>query len=392
MRSSLFDGDGADDTAVMDQFSEQTPVPMAEPEVAAPEPPEAEPTPEPAGDPEPEPEIGTVDDMLVVDLADTPIQTSHVELIRDESFNFGEELKKQTTAVRLKTSRWGVRKSLTDDQICEVAEEFSAERDTISATKLLIDTKDPRYKAVTSCLGRARAYWVTMTVPYPDEGIRLLRTDRIDEFEGGITYIINELKQAVFELDQAFHEIKERERVRLGELYNSDDYPKSIAGMFKISYEYPSVEPSVHLGDLHPELYAREQERIMARFDEAVKLAEEAFTQELTKAIDHLIDCLAGDVDGKRKNFKASSVNKFQTFAERFKSLNIGSSAELESVVDKVNRIIGGVDPKAIKKSDALRDHIKDEMAKLKDEFKHLLVERPKRRFQLDQVDEVGDE
>jgi hypothetical protein len=48
------------------------------------------------------------------------------------------------------------------------------------------------------------------------------------------------------------------------------------------------VEPLHHLRELNPEIYAAEQARVAARFDEAVRLAEEAFTSELARLVSHL--------------------------------------------------------------------------------------------------------
>ena len=82
-------------------------------------------------------------------------------------------------------------------------------------------------------------------------------------------------------MDRHYAELKSAARDRLGSLYNPADYPASLTGLFQVSWDFPSVEPPDYLQELNPELYRQECERVAARFDEAVRLAEQAFIEEL---------------------------------------------------------------------------------------------------------------
>ena len=50
------------------------------------------------------------------------------------------------------------------------------------------------------------------------------------------------------------------------------------------------------------------------RFDEAVRLTEAAFTEELAKLVDHLAEKISGTDDGKPKVFRDSAVENMQQF------------------------------------------------------------------------------
>jgi hypothetical protein len=52
----------------------------------------------------------------------------------------------------------------------------------LSAGKKLIDTNHPAYKAVTAIRGKVQSYWKSLSLPYPEPGVRLIRQDKIDEF------------------------------------------------------------------------------------------------------------------------------------------------------------------------------------------------------------------
>ena len=158
-------------------------------------------------------------------------------------------------AVRVCISWFGVRKSLTVEQKQEAAELFGAEAKSLSAAKKLLNTEHPAFKAATAVKGKVKAYWKSLTLPYPEAGIRLIRQDRIDSFAAQMGEFQEELAEAVETLNRRYGELKASARQRLGSLYNSDDYPASLIGLFSIDFEFPSVEPPSYLQALNPELY-----------------------------------------------------------------------------------------------------------------------------------------
>ena len=94
-----------------------------------------------------------------------------------------------------------------------------------------------------------------------------------------------------------------------------------------MAWDFPSVEPPDYLRQLSPALYEQERARVAARFDEAVRLAEEAFTAELAKLVSHLTERLTGQDDGKPKVFRDSAVENLNEFFSRFRTLSVHSDA-----------------------------------------------------------------
>jgi len=54
-------------------------------------------------------------------------------------------------------------------------------------------------------------------------------------------------------LDEHYAELKDAARERLGSLYNPADYPESLQGLFRIDYDFLSVDPPDYLEQLNPE-------------------------------------------------------------------------------------------------------------------------------------------
>ena len=301
-----------------------------------------------------------------------------------QDLDFAQRLRAETTAVRLRKSRWGVTKSLDKRQKQMAADPFGAAGDKISASKKLVDTKHERFRAVTAIFGNAGNYWQSVTVPFPEDGIRLIRTELVGEFDARISAYQSELDGAVAGLDAAYDQLRRQAQHDLGGLFNPSDYPGSLAGLFSITVEYPSVEPDQRLRQLNPALYEREQRRIAERFDEAVRLAEEAFLSELSDLVDHLCERITGDADGQPKRFKDSAVGNLVSFFQRFRQLNIGSNESLDALVEQAQSAVQGVTAQRLRDSEGLRRSVRSMLSNVAGRIDEMMVDRPRRAISLD--------
>ena len=298
------------------------------------------------------------------------------------STSASNRLRSTMAAARLSFNWLGVRKSLSSSQKDQAANSFGAEGKFLSAGKKLLDTSHPAFKAVTAIRGQTVAYWKGVSLPFPEPGIRLIRQAAISDFDQQIAVFHEELDAAVFELDRHYDELRSAARNRLGDLFNPDDYPPSLIGLFAIEHDYPSVEPPDYLRQLNPELYEQECQRVQSRFDEAVQLAEQAFLSELTQMVEHLTERLSGRQDGKPKVFRDTAVTNLTEFFDRFRSLNIRSNEQLDELVEHAQHVITGVDPQQLRNSQALREQVASQMTVIQSGLDQLLVDRPRRNIQ----------
>jgi len=165
----------------------------------------------------------------------------------------------------------------------------------------------------------------------------------------------------------------------VGDLFNAADYPPSLQAEFAVTWEFPSVEPPPYLAQLNPRLYEQECQRVKARFDEAVELAEQAFVDELAQLVSHLADRLAGSDDGKPKVFRDTAVEHLSEFFQRFRRLNIGSNAQLDDLVGQAQQIVRGVQPQQLRDNTSLRQRVVTQLTGVQATLDGLLVDRPRR-------------
>lgn len=290
------------------------------------------------------------------------------------------DLKKLAAGSRLSFTKFGVSKSLTDAQREKAAEAFEAKGDYIRASRCLVDTKHEAWKAVSRVFSQCKDYWKSLTLPYPEPGVRLIRQSHIASFEQQMAEFQGELKEAVDKLEERFHEVKANVKKKAGKLYNEQDYPATIKHLFKIEFEYPNLEPPEYLRKLSPELYAKEEARIQAKFTEAVALAEQAFASEFHKLISHLGTALSGNADGQKKVFKDSAVENLTDFFDRFKTLSVRSNEGLDKLIEDAKSLVKGVAPDDLRTNEELRTNLSKNMSDMSKRLEVMLVDAPKRK------------
>ena len=292
-----------------------------------------------------------------------------------------QQLRTTMAAVRVSFEWFGTRKALTPGQKARAAEPFGAEEKYFSAAKKLLDTGHPLFRDVTSVRNRVITHWKAMTLPYPEPGVRLIKQQEVQTFDADMRRLREELAHTVQHLDAQYDTLKQAAREQLGSLYAEMDYPPSLLELFDLSWEFPSVEPPEYLLRLNPQLYEQEKNRITARFDEAVRLAEEAFVAEFAKLVSHLAERISGNGPEGKKIFRDGVIDNLHDFFARFKSLNVGSNQQLDELVETAQRAVKGIAPQDLRDSESVRRQVSTQMAAITASLDGLLVDAPRRRI-----------
>jgi hypothetical protein len=295
--------------------------------------------------------------------------------------NAANRLRATMAAVKLSFTWLGVRKTLAPEQRSTAARAFHADRELLSASKLILDTKNPAYRAVAAVRSEASSYWRTVTLPFPEAGVRLLPQNSLGMFASTMQTYRDRLQEAARELSAQYDAIKSEAQRRLGTLFNASDYPSTLDGLFDMEWSVVPIEPPQYLVALNPEVFQQEQARVRERFENAVELAEQAFATELQRLTAHLAERLTGLHDGQPKVFRDSAVENLREFFERFRQLNIRSSPELDALVEQAQQTINGVEPQTLRDSNRLRQMVARDFEQIQARVGDLLVDRPRRNI-----------
>jgi len=297
----------------------------------------------------------------------------------DRETSPSEALQVEFLATRVSFTWFGVRRALSEEQKATAAEAFGAESGFLSAAKKLIDTRHPRIKAVNAVKSQIVRFWKGLSLPFPEPGIRLVRQEDLDLFEIRMTDFRDELGRAVEALEDQYEQIKLSARSRLGSLYNAADYPTNLQGLFAVDWSLENVSPPDYLLTLRPDLYERETRRVVAQFDQAVAMAEEAFCAGFSQLVGHLVDRLGSGEDGQPKQFADTTVTKLTDFFERFRRLSVRSNPQLDRLIEQAQAATQGVPPDSLREMSVLRQFVSDKLGDVQSELGKMMLDRPRR-------------
>lgn len=300
--------------------------------------------------------------------------------------DFAVKLQEQTSGCRLNTYGLSTRRSMSKAQIERVAQTFHADADYVGGSRTVLDRKHELIAPIFSLMFAAKSIVKAHTLDYPERGLRLVKVDKIEWLAEKIDLMRVELDVHLAALDAGWAEIKEAAKERLAELYNESDYAVTPSQAFGIEISFPAIKPDDRLLSLHPELYAREQERIRARFDEAIRNAEAAAAEQLEKMLRHFVSKLTEvGPDGKRKVFHESTIQNIRDFTAQFKELSIGSNQDLDSLVDQISELANDTDVAMVRKGSAEdRQKVAERFAEMLARVDDLMIDLPVREMDLD--------
>ena len=256
----------------------------------------------------------------------------------------GAELRANCLASKLHLKWLGVTRTLSAEQMANLVDGSEVDSKMIRASKRLLDSSHPTMKLLGNIRNRMLGTWRGLTLPFVEAGTRLIPRQLVGEFESRMTMLKDELGSAVDELQQEWPKLKESASVRLGTLFNPDDYPDNLEELFSVSWAYPETSVPSYLMSIDPGVYRREAARVAEKFEQAVELAEQGFVEEFSKLVGHLTERLT-DTDGERKIFRDSSLESLREFFQRFRQMRLGGRAEqqLEDLVTQAQQIVSGV-------------------------------------------------
>jgi hypothetical protein len=199
-----------------------------------------------------------------------------------------------------------------------------------------------------------RAHFYDKTLPWKDNGDRLLTrlmfTDFIQEHER----LVGEFKDAVEDfVTTGYPQAREKAEFRMGELFNANDYPApdSLRRRFYINMDIDAVTEA---GDFRVQMDADE-------LDTVRKSMEHAMSERLGRAMRDVWERLAEVVGhfankmGSDDIFRDATVRNVEELVDLLPGLNVLDDPDLKQIGDEIKAKLHGYDPKTLRKDKAAR-------------------------------------
>lgn len=200
----------------------------------------------------------------------------------------GNNYSQKAMLVALSISRWtaskrdvrATNKVLTDN---------NAQAGAARVTKQLIDKA--AFEKINSVVNAARAYHNAMTLPWDNEGRRVLSSSLFMEYRARMSEFENEYDAAVREFVNTYPDHIEAAKAKLNGLFDWDDYPTidELASRFSISVTPEPVPTgnSLHI-DIAEEYLSEQRQLIEQRVAEKMKDAHRAIYERLLEVVKHM--------------------------------------------------------------------------------------------------------
>ena len=236
---------------------------------------------------------------------------------------------------------------LDKDASRRVTEEAGADRDAARVNKHLIP-KDTM-KEIVSAQGALRTHFYVNTLPWKDNGDRLLTRKRFDTFIAEHSRLKHDFEDAVEHfLNTTYLQARERAAFRLGDLFKADDYPpvRDLRRRFRVSLDIDAVSEA---GDFRVQIDEAERERLRGEIASALQgrigRAMHDVWARLGDAVGHMVDRLS-EPDAI---FRNSMLANLQEVVDLLPDLNVTDDPDLERIRQEVQARLVGHDPATLR-------------------------------------------
>lgn len=235
----------------------------------------------------------------------------------------------------------------------KVTQDAGADSDAARVNKHLVPKES--FKDITSTSGAVRTHFYAKTLPWKDNGDRLLTRAMFADFVQEHERLKGEFIDAVDRfLDRDYPAAVERAGFRMGDLFDVSDYPPPdvLRRKFYINLDIDAVTQA---GDFRVEMEQDQVDDIRAQMEAAMQARiAGAMTDvwgRLAKVVGHFADKM-GDAD---KIFRDSTVENLTDLVDVLPGLNMLNDPDLEAMRQDIKVRLCGLDPKDLRKDKDFR-------------------------------------
>jgi hypothetical protein len=251
----------------------------------------------------------------------------------------------------------------------ELALSHGAEKDAARVNKRLVPRKE--LEEITQAVGRARRDHEFLTLPWTDDGWRVLPAGTYFEHKDKMQEHKTAVLGAVEKLVCRFEDLV-RNQSRLGTLFRIEDYPgmRDENGVLRLLFPQElrekfsfatDVKPLPDANDFRVNIGDEERERLKKQIAESVQASLRASTRDLWQRLYEVVrhmatrmaDYNAAENDNKPRLYK-SMVTNIVEIVDVLPRLNISGDEELSRMTDTIRRSLL-VDTDELRKSETLR-------------------------------------
>lgn len=235
----------------------------------------------------------------------------------------------------------------------------------------------PELEEIASLVGAARTYVYDNTLPWSNNGQRLLVTTRLPKFDARMQEFKEEFDNKVEGFVSVYPTLITAQAMALGDMFNRAEFPlaSEIRTKFAFSFDYLPVPAS---GDLRVDIGAQAQEELRARLEHmAVVRVEKAMAEINEKLSTHLrrmADRLTTDTkpdtgEGTVRRFTDTLVSGALELCDLVADYNVTGDKTLAQARTMLESALTGVTAQTLRDDPAKREDVRSAVNDILNKF-----------------------
>lgn len=245
----------------------------------------------------------------------------------------------------------------------ELSQDNQANENRAKVTKKLVDKSEKAYTAIVNHIQQMRLYHAKMTLPWNDDGSRILPAVLFEEYSRTMRTMQETAWKLVDELIDDWPNIMEREKAsytKLGQLWSLDDYPKAYELRYKYAFNV-SIYPLPDVSDFRVSLQGEEIETLKKQYEQSLEITMQKANHDMFERLFDVVSNLADNIREPDKKFKDASVNNLCKLCDILAKLNITDNADIEKLTNDIREKLCVDDIERLRKDKEYRQEVSKE-------------------------------
>lgn len=265
--------------------------------------------------------------------------------------------------VRLSVSMWTARRY--DKKVSDkAAQDFKAGDNAGRYNKMLV-AQDAIAK-IQKIVGEARDWHYTNTLPWQDDGQRILPAANYLKYTQAIATFRSRFDEVTREFIDSYPSLVEDAKIRLGEMYNVADYPNLGTISEKFAFDVV-VSPIPSANDFRVNLNSSEIQRIQDDIEKRSNLALNAAVKDLWERVREKVAKMQERLSSTDAVFRNSLVDNMVEMVELLPRLNLTNDPELEIVRKEIESKLCSFNPQTLREDEVIRGQVAESAQEILD-------------------------
>jgi len=247
----------------------------------------------------------------------------------------------------------------------EVATQHNTKEEAGRYNKRLLPFEAESYDTVKLIGGQARTFHYEQTLPWGEDGIRILPSTNYFEYTTAMAEFRDKFEAAAKEFCKQYPDLRKAAKKALNGMYRDDDYPEDRAISYKFGFETGFL-PFPDAGDFRVKLgndqVSLVRERITRQVEDATRIAMRDLWQRLYSAVETMSDKL----HDPKAIFRDTLVGNLRELCQLLPRLNFTHDQELEAMRARIEQELARYTPDALRTDDMLRASVAQQAANIR--------------------------